>query len=218
MTSLFVLFHREWKENNDEQLMFRKVSEQIEDMFDSAISGDLKGKPISIGKLTVEGKEYLEFISGLTLKNDVDFVLNPSDLVHIYNDHYGTNEKDKGNNIPLTKHDIKRMVDVVAFPSKIIYGTEPTSGRNLFYFLMDSLNGTYNLLEVYANKKGNLTAKTYYKTKKDATQRVMELSKTLLPTSETYSGAILSDVKVPQMFESANIADEKVLFSAKDDV
>jgi hypothetical protein len=40
----------------------------------------------------------------------------------------------------------------------------------------------------------------------------------LLPTSETYSGAILSDVKVPQMFESANIAEEKVLFSAKDDV
>lgn len=202
----------------EEQVMFRKVSEQIEDMFDSAISGDLKGKPISIGKLTVEGKEYLELISGLTLKNDVDFVLNPSDLVHIYNDHYGTNEKDKGNNIPLTKHDIKRMVDVVAFPSKIIYGTEPTSGRNLFYFLMDSLNGTYNLLEVYANKKGNLTAKTYYKTKKDATQRVMELSKTLLPTSETYSGAILSKAKVPQMFESANIAEEKVLFRVDEDV
>lgn len=40
----------------------------------------------------------------------------------------------------------------------------------------------------------------YYKTKKDATQRVMEL-KSLLPTSETYSGATLFDANVPQMFE-----------------
>ncbi|MBO7202104.1 MAG: hypothetical protein J6V30_01010, partial [Paludibacteraceae bacterium] len=183
----------------DERRRF-SVSRDIENMFDRAVSGDMTGKPKSIGKLTKEGKEYLESISGIELKDDVDFVLNPSDLVHIYNNHYGENEKDKGNNMPLTRHDIGRMVDVISFPTKVIYGEEPKSKRKLFYFLMDSSNGSYNLLEIYADRKGNLTTKTYYKTKKDATQRVMEL-KSLLPTSETYSGAILSDAKIPQMFE-----------------
>lgn len=206
---------KRYNEEVDEQLMFRKVSEQIEDMFDSAISGDLKGKPISIGKLTVEGKEYLELISGLTLKNDVDFVLNPSDLVHIYNEHYGDNEKDKGNNIPLTKHDIKRMVDVIAFPTEVIYG-EGKNGRKSFYFLMDTPDGAYNLLEVYADKKGNLSSKTYYKTKKGVSQRVMNISSSLHSTSVA-DGATLSDVKVPQMFESANISEEKVLFRADEE-
>ncbi len=207
---------KQMKAEVEEQVMFRKVSEQIEDMFDSAISGDLKGKPISIGKLTVEGKEYLEFISGLTLKNDVDFVLNPSDLVHIYNEHYGDNEKDKGNNIPLTKHDIKRMVDVIAFPTEVIYG-EGKNGRKSFYFLMDTPDGAYNLLEVYADKKGNLSSKTYYKTKKGVSQRVMNISSSLHSTSVA-DGATLSDVKVPQMFESANISEEKVLFRVDEDV
>ena len=35
----------------------------------------------------------------------------------------------------------------------------------------------------------NLTAKIFYKTKKDATQRVMDTEKSLLLTSETYSSA-----------------------------
>ena len=58
----------------------------------------------------------------------------------------------------------------------------------------------------------NLSTKTYYKTKKDAAQRVMELKKSLLPTSETYSGAILSDAKIPQMFERVNtlLSDMKI--------
>ena len=66
-----------------DRAMFRKTSIQIENLFDQAVTGDLTGKPVSIGKLTKAGKEYLETISGLKLKEDVDFVLNPSDLLHI---------------------------------------------------------------------------------------------------------------------------------------
>lgn len=183
----------------------------VEKLFNAAVAGNFSGKPVSIGKLTPEGKQYLESISGMKLRNNVDFVLNPSDLVHIYNDHFGDNEKDKGRNIPLSEHDIKRMVDVLSFPDEILYGTEKSSGRKLFYFLMDSPNGAYNLLEIYADKKGNLTAKTYYKTKKDATQRVMELSDSLLLTSETYSGAILSGAKIPQMFEITKFENPNTL-------
>ena len=181
------------------------VTDQIEHLFIEAVAGNLTGKPIAIGVLTQEGKDYLEKLSGLKFKDKVSFTLNPSDLVHIHNDHFGGNEKDKGNNIPLTTLDIKRIVDVISFPTAIMYGKEKDSGRNLFYFLMDTGAGTYNLLEVYSDRKGNLSTKTYYKTKKDAAQRVMELKNSLLPTSETYSGAILSDTKIPQIFELPKI-------------
>lgn len=180
-------------------IMFRK-GEQIKDMFDKAIAGNLTGKPISIGRLTAEGKTYLENISGLQLKDDIDFVLNPSDLVHIYKNHYGENEKDKGNNIPLTRYDIGRMIDVISFPTKILYG-EDKEGRKSFYFLMEDFGGAYNLLEIYANKKGNLSSKTYYKTRKGVSQRVMNIENSLHSTSKT-DEATLSDAKIPQMFDS----------------
>ena len=202
----FVIFNEE-DAKIEGHTRFRKVSKQIEKLFDQAVAGDLTGKPVSIGKLTKAGKEYLEKISGLTLKDDVDFVLNPSDLVHIYNEHYGDNEKDKGNNIPLTKHDIKRMVDVVAFPTKVVYG-EGKGGHKSFYFLMDSPGGAYNMLEVYADKKGNLSSKTYYKTKKGVSQRVMNISNSLHSTSVA-DGATLSDAKVPQMFDNPKREDVK---------
>ena len=182
------------------------MTEQIENLFNEAVAGNLTGKSIAIGVLTKEGKGYLEKLSGLKFKDKVSFTLNPSDLVHIHNDHFEGNEKDKGNNIPLTTLDIKRIVDVISFPTAIMYGKEKNSGRNLFYFLMDTGAGTYNLLEVYSDRKGNLSTKTYYKTKKDAAQRVMELKSSLLPTSETYSGAILSDTKIPQIFELPKIS------------
>lgn len=46
-----------------------------------------------------------------------------------------------------------------------------------------------------------------YKTRKDASQRVMDIEKSLLPTSETYFGAILSDAKIPQIFETPSVED-----------
>lgn len=59
-----------------------------------------------------------------------------------------------------------------------------------------------------SGKKGNLTAKTFYKTRKDASQRVMDIDKSLLPTSETYFSAILSDANIPQIFENPAISDD----------
>lgn len=134
------------------------VTEQIENIFNEAVAGTLTGKPISIGTLTTEGKTYLEKISGLKFRDEVNFVLNPSDLRHIYNDHFGENEKDKGNNIPLTIYDIKRIIDVISYPTAVIYGKEDKSNRNLFYFLMDSASGTYNLLEIYSDRKGKFVS------------------------------------------------------------
>lgn len=48
---------------------------------------------------------------------------------------------------------------------------------------------------MFAGEKGNLTAKSYYKTKKGVDQRVMEIKNSLLPTPEASSGSPLSDGK-----------------------
>ena len=195
------------------------MKQRVTELFEKAKTGEFVGKPASIGRLSVDGKAYLEKLSGLKLKEFVDFVLNPSDLNHIRSDHYGENEKDKGNNVPLTDEDIQNMVDVLNQPDGILYGVDKKDGRKLFFFLKDAGNGLYNLTEVCSTKKGNLTAKSFFKSKKKGiSQRVMEIKDSLLPTSVTYSGEFLSsDAKIPTLFEinegySKNVADEGIMF------
>ena len=180
-----------------------QIKRKVADLFEQAQSGEFTGKPKSIGRISSEGKAYLENLSGLTFKEYVDFVLNPSDLNHIRSDHYGENEKDNGNNVPLNDEDIQNMVDVLNQPDAILYGVDKRDGRKLFFFLKDAGNGLYNLTEVCSTKKGNLTAKSFFKSRrKGIDQRVMEIKQTLLPTSVTYSGESLSAAKIPYLFET----------------
>ncbi len=198
---------------NDNDILYRSddaVKNRIEALFNKAISGEFKGKPISIGRLTDEGKAYLEQVSGETFKDNVDFVLNPSDLIHIYKEHFGNNEKDKGQNIPLGIEDVRNLVDVISSPDKVVFFKEGEGlNRNMFYFFKEAEDGTYNLMEIYSDRKGNLTAKTFYKTKKGSSQRVIDIEKSLLLTSETSLVHPLSDAKIPQMleFSKSDVAD-----------
>ena len=195
-----------------------QIKRKVADLFEKAHRGEFTGKPKSIGRISSEGKAYLENLSGLTFKEYVDFVLNPSDLNHIRSDHYGENEKDNGNNIPLNDEDIQNMVDVLNQPDAILYGVDKRDGRKLFFFLKDAGNGLYNLTEVCSTKKGNLTAKSFFKSRrKGIDQRVMEIKQTLLPTSVTYSGESLSAAKIPYLFETnkdngQNLSEDDELF------
>lgn len=185
-----------------------QTKDRVENLFTAAISGSFRGKPISIGNLTLEGKKYLESISGIKFKDKVDFVLNPSDLIHMYNEHYGDNEKDPGNNIPLTINDIRNIVDVILTPEKVIYLGEDEGKR--FAFLAPAGNGAYNLIEIYATKKGNLSSKTFYKTKKGVSHRAMILKKESKHSTSETNEATLSDAKVPILFDVANISENTV--------
>lgn len=185
-----------------------QAKDRVENLFTAAISGSFRGKSISIGNLTLEGKKYLESISGIKFKDKVDFVLNPSDLIHIYNEHYGDNEKDPGNNIPLTINDIRNIVDVILTPEKVIYLGEDEGKR--FAFLAPAGNGAYNLIEIYATKKGNLSSKTFYKTKKGVSHRAMILKKESKHSTSETNEATLSDAKVPILFDVANISENTV--------
>lgn len=174
----------------------KAAKDKVVELFNKAKSGEFNGKPQSIGTLTQEGKKFLEDLSGLKMKDKIDFVLNPSDLKHMNKDHFGDNEKDPGRNIPLTEEDLRSMVDVIMNPEQVVYGIEKMDNRKaFFFFLKQAEDGTLNLAEIYSDKKGNLTAKSYYKTKKGVDQRVMEIKNSLLPTPEASSGSPLSDGK-----------------------
>ena len=183
----------------------------VSEFFHDASRGIVNGKPTSIGILTEEGRRFLESISGLSMKDIVDFVLNPSDCRHIINGHYGENEKDTGNNIPLNDRDLNNLLQVLSSPDKVVYGVERKSGRKMFFFLKDDGNGAYNLAEVYADRHGHLTTKTFYKTKKSSTQREHELlNNPSLSTSKTDGASSFDGAKVPKLFETQKIKYHKV--------
>lgn len=192
----------------------KAAKDKVVELFNKAKSGEFNGKPQSIGTLTQEGKKFLEDLSGLKMKDKIDFVLNPSDLKHMNKDHFGENEKDPGRNIPLTEEDLRSMVDVIMNPEQVVYGIEKMDNRKAFFFLKQAEDGTLNLAEIYSDKKGNLTAKSYYKTKKGVDQRVMEIKNSLLPTPEASSGSPLSDGKGINFF---SIEQEKTAETAENE-
>ena len=192
----------------------KAAKDKVVELFNKAKSGEFNGKPQSIGTLTQEGKKFLEDLSGLKMKDKIDFVLNPSDLKHMNKDHFGDNEKDPGRNIPLTEEDLRSMVDVIMNPEQVVYGIEKMDNRKAFFFLKQAEDGTLNLAEIYSDKKGNLTAKSYYKTKKGVDQRVMEIKNSLLPTPEASSGSPLSNGKGINFF---SIEQEKTAENAENE-
>ena len=190
--------------------LIEDVKDYVLDLFYRIVGGKSNDTRYTIGTLTAEGREYLQNLTGWDFKPVTKFVLNASDLKHIYNDHFGANEKDPSRNIALNNDDIRNIVDVISNPDRVAHFVDTEHGnRKVLYFFKEAGDGTYNLCEVSSNKKGNLTAKTYYKTKRTAAQRVMDLEQSLLPTSETYFGASpLTGAKIPNLFDMG-IADNE---------
>ena len=115
----------------------------------------------AVRTLYSKGKEAASQLSGMKF---FDVAKTP--------DFMKKNEKDKGNNIPLTDEDILNLVDVLNQPDGILFGIDKRDGRKLFFFLKDAGNGLYNLTEVCSTKKGNLTAKSFFKTRKVSTSEL----------------------------------------------
>ena len=198
------------QESSKKYRLIEDVKDYVLDLFYRIVGGKSNDTRYTIGTLTAEGREYLQNLTGWDFKPVTKFVLNASDLKHIYNDHFGANEKDPSRNIALNNDDIRNIVDVISNPDRVAHFVDTEHGnRKVLYFFKEAGDGTYNLCEVSSNKKGNLTAKTYYKTKRTAAQRVMDLEQSLLPTSETYFGASpLTGAKIPNLFDMG-IADNE---------
>lgn len=178
----------------------------IKRLWDKAISTNTGTETITIGNISENGKKELEKLSGLNF-DKVDFInLNQSNLRHIYKDHFAENEKDKGNNIPLSEKDIEQIPDVINSPNEIIYGQDK-NGVNMFFFLKEGEDGTMNIVQVYSGKNRNLNIRSVYKTKKGFNQRADEIISSL-STPKKRSGAYLSDAKIINNFENAKIESE----------
>ena len=181
------------------------IKNRLEQIFLDSISGGIKGKAIPFGYLSTKGKEFFEQITNSPLKPEITFCVNPSDLIHIYKNHYGINEKDCNNNIPLTIRDIRSIIDIVIQPDAIIYYGYSENGHR-FTFLLEDGTGAYNLAEIYTSRRGNITAKTLYKTKKGVSQRVMALTEPQHFTSGT-TEATLFDTNIPILFDLQKTMD-----------
>ena len=191
------------------------VADRIEKLFDAAVAGDLSRGPIEIGRLTPEGRDFLEKLSGKTLKENVSFVLNPSDLVHIYRRHFGANEADS-RNTPLTRWDIRQIAEIITSPDKVLYGKEKDGNqRNMFFFLKEAEGGSYNLMEVYADRRGNLTAKSFFKSKEGVSQRAVLLSESSTLTSVTDGATLLDGAKLPKFFDNPIVEEETLVWADK---
>ena len=129
------------------------LREMVVNYFHAAAENKVAGRPMPLGVLSEEGRTYLENLSGIHMKEFVEFVLNPSDCKHAYQGHFGDNEKDKGNNIPLTDTDLWKFVDVLSSPDEIVFGIDKRTDHKLYFFLKKNDVGTYNLAEVYGDKK-----------------------------------------------------------------
>lgn len=174
-----------------------ELKDLIEQLFVDSVEGKLKGKAIPIGRLSSEGRKFLSSLSGLEFKAEIDFCVHPDDLFHIYKGHIGSNEDDPSNLIPLIQEDIRKIVDILYQPDAVAYLGEDNKGKKFVFFLEGEI-GCFNLIDVYAQKRGKLTVKTYYHTKKGVSQSAMSL---LAQTSETY-GATLSVANIPILLES----------------
>ena len=64
-------------------------------------------------------------------------------------------------------------------------------------------NGTLNLAEVYSNKYGKLTTKSYYKTRRGTSQRIDDLKTSPRLTSVTDGASPLLIANIPKLFETA---------------
>lgn len=178
-----------------------EIKKEILIYFHECSKNNVTGRGKKIGELTEEGKKILSHLCGEEMKDLIDFRLNPSDMKHIFNNHYGKHEKDTGNNYALTDSDIMNMLDVISKPDFIMFGIDKKHNNKMFFFFKSNDVGTYNLAEIYSDRSGNLTAKSFYNTKKGISQRVMIIKDTLLPTSVTYFGESLSNAKIPKLFK-----------------
>lgn len=124
---------REMTESEKKAARANDVADRIEDTFEKAVRGDISGKPLEVGRLTAEGKAYLEKLSGVKFKDKVSFVLNPSDMVHIYRRHFGDNERD-GRNIPLGVEDIRQMAEIISSPDRVMFGKEASGNARKMFF------------------------------------------------------------------------------------
>lgn len=167
--------------------------------------------PITIGWLSPAGVVYLSRISGLTIKAKTQFTVSRNFLRHLYNEHYGGNEKDTGQNVPLTDEDVAAFIDVVFNPDDIVFmGYNPKEQAYGFSFLKGSKNGTYSLLEVYGNSRGTLKPKTFYNSKRSISGQVMNLLKKSQPyTSATRTHSIDTSKPAKLMVANGRLSEDK---------
>jgi hypothetical protein len=188
------------------------VKQFILKLFEEVKNGNsMENKPITIGWLSPVGVVHLSNVSGLAIKERTKITVSRSYLRHLYNEHYGVNEKDKGQNVPLTDEDVVAFIDVINNPDNIVFmGYNSKEQAYGFSFLKGNKNGTYSLLEVYGNSRGTLKPKTFYNSKRSISGQVMNLLKKPQPyTPETRTHSFDTSKPAKLMIVNYRVSENK---------
>ena len=131
----------------------------------------------------------LQSISDIEFRYDIAYVsINPSELKHIFDRHYGENEKAPQQGKPLTDTDISLIVDVLDKPDKVIsLGHIEKHQAETYLFLKKNEDNTVVIIEVFGSKNNKLRLKSMYNSVKSEEKIIEDELKSLLNTPDNAS-------------------------------
>ena len=146
-------------------------------------------KDYLIAELTPDAMVVLQSISDIQFRYNIAYVsVNPSELKHIFDRHYGENEKAPQQGKPLTDTDIALMVDVLDKPDKLIsLGYIEKHQAETYLFLKKNEDNTVVIIEVFGSKNNKLRLKSMYNSVKSEEKIIEDELKSLLNTPDNAS-------------------------------
>ena len=173
-----------------------KVKDFIMYLFDSVKQNKIISKDYLIAELTPDAMVVLQSISDIQFRYDIAYVsVNLSELKHIFDRHYGENEKAPQQGKPLTDTDIALIIDVLDKPDKLIsLGYIEKHQAETYLFLKKNEDNTVVIIEVFGSKNNKLRLKSMFNSVKSEEKIIEDELKSLLNTPDNASGLLAQRV------------------------
>ncbi|GJH39508.1 hypothetical protein RCZ04_00580 [Capnocytophaga sp. HP1101] len=167
----------------------QKVRSFVLSLFNKVKTEKVEAKDYLIATLTPEAMIILNSISDIHFRYPIAYVaINPSELKHIFDRHYGENEKATHQGHPLTDTEIESIVDILDHPDKIIaLGYIKKHQAETYLFLKRQADSTLVVVEIFGSKNNKLRLKTMYNSVKSEENIIKDELKSLLNTSDNAS-------------------------------
>ena len=173
-----------------------KAKSFIVSLFNKVKNNEIVSKDYCFAELTLEAMNILKNISDIHFRYEVAYVsINPSELKHIFDRHYGENEKATHQGKPLTDTEIEAIVDILDKPDKLIsLGYIKKHQAETYLFLKKKEDNTTVIVELFGSKNNKLRLKTMYNSVKTEEKIIEDELKSLLNTSDNASGLLAQRV------------------------
>ena len=169
--------------------------EEIGNLVDNVLSGKIPGNEKSAVRYDVELKndQDIKEKTGLDISGYVHSV-DSFAILKVNKDHGNEKKEASRGQLPITKEDWVRIPDVVANYDNVEHGGKDSYGKDLIRYTKSYPDGVTRYVEEVRNGRGELSAKTMWKTR-TASSNAVSKEIPLALTSETASRNIPHDDK-----------------------